>query len=92
MPHIFPKNKKPSWEGDITGLLEVTVQGSCLTERDAYNEAFGFATDFVVSTIKGCTIVNMLIVTVLQCIITHSFVSLDMFVVCIVRYNDECLG
>ena len=66
MPHIFPKKKKPSWEEDITGLLEVTVQGSCLTERDAYNEAFDFATDVVVSTIKGCTIVNMLIVTVLQ--------------------------
>ena len=79
-------------EGDIIGLLEVTVQGSCLMERDAYNEAFGFATDVVVSTIKGCTIVNMLIVTVLQCIMTHLFVSLDMFVVCIVRYNDDSRG
>ena len=88
----MPKKKKPSWEGDITCLLEVTVQVSCLTERDAYNEAFGFATDVVVSTIKRCTIVNMLIVTVLQCIMTHSFVSFDMFVVCIVRYNDDCLG
>ena len=68
------------------------VQGSCLTERDAYREAFGFATDVMVSTIKGCTIVDMFIVTVLQCIITHSFVSLDMFVVCIVRYNDESRG
>ena len=93
MPHIFPKKKKkPSWEGDITGLLEVTVQGSFLTERDAYREAFGFATDVMVSTIKGSTIVNMLIVNVLQCIMTHSFFSLDMFVVCIVRYNDDCLG
>ena len=92
MPHIFPKKKKPSWEEDITGLLEVTVQGSCLTEIDSYKEDFGFATDVVVSTIKGCTIVNMLIVTVLQCIITHSFVSLDMFVVCVVRYNDDCQG
>ena len=84
MPHIFPKNKNISWEGDITGLIEVTVQGSFTTERDAYNEDFGFATDVVVSTIKGCTIVNMFIVTVLQCIMTHSFVSLDMLVVCIV--------
>ena len=92
MPHIFPKKKKPSWEGYITGLLEVTVQGSCITERDAYNEAFGSATDVVVSTIKGCIIVNMFIVTVLQCIITHSFVSLDMFVVCIVCYNDDRRG
>ena len=88
----MPKKKNPSWEGDITGLLEVTVQGSCLTEIDAYNEAFGFATDVVVSTIKGCTIVNMFIVTVLQCIMAHSFISLDMFVVFIVRYNDDCLG
>ena len=88
----MPKKKKPSWEEDITGLLEVTVQGSCLTERDAYNKAFGFATDVVVSTIKWCTIVDMFIVTVLQCIMTHLFVSLEMFVVCIVRYNDDCLG
>ena len=92
MPHIFPKKKKPSWEGDITGLLEVTVKGSFLTERYAYREAFGFATYVMVSTIKGCTIVDMFIVTVLQCIMTHSFVSLDMFGVCIVRYNDDCLG
>ena len=92
MLHIFPKKKKPSWEGDITGLLEVNVQGSCLTEIDAYNEASGFAMDVVVSTIKGCTIVNMFIVTVLQCIMTNSFVFLDMFVVFIVCYNDDCLG
>ena len=61
-------------------------------ERDAYREAFGFATDVMVSKIKGCTIVDMYIITVLECIMTHSFVSLDMFVVCIVRYNDDCLG
>ena len=35
VPRIFPKNKKLSWEGDITGLLEVTVNGSCLMEIDA---------------------------------------------------------
>ena len=46
----------------------------------------------MVLTIKGCTIVDMFIVTVLQCIMTHSFVSLDMFVVCIVRYNDDYQG
>ena len=28
----------------------------------------------------------------LQCIITHSFVSLEMFVVCIICYNDDCLA
>ena len=48
-------------------------------ERYAYKEAFGFATDVMVSTIKGCTIVDMFIVIVLECIMTHSFVSLDMF-------------
>ena len=56
---MMPKNKKPSWEEDITGLLEVNVHGSCLMERDAYREAFGFAMDVIVSTIKGCTIVDM---------------------------------
>ena len=76
-------------EGDITGLLEVTVQGNCLTERYDYREDFGFSMDVMVSTIKGCTIVDMFIVTVLQCIMTHSFVSLDVFVFCIVRYNDD---
>ena len=61
-------------------------------EKDTYREAFGFATDVMVSTIKGCNLVDMFIVTVLECIMTHSFVYLDMFVVCIVRYNDYCLG
>ena len=92
MPHIFPKKKKPIWEGDITCLLEVTVHGICLMERDSYREAVGFATDVMVSTIKGRTIVDMFIVTVLECITTHSFVYLDMFVVCIVCYNDACPG
>ena len=46
----------------------------------------------MVSTIKGCTIVDIFIVTVLECIMTHSFIYLDMFVVCIVRYNDDFPG
>ena len=85
MPHIFPKNKELSWEGDITGLLEFTVQGSCLLEIDVYREAFGFETDVMISTIKGFTIVDKFIVIVLECIMIHSFVSLDMFFVCIIR-------
>ena len=89
MPHILPKKKKPSWEVDIIDLLEVIVQEICLTGKDAYREAFGFATDVMVSTIKGCTIVDVSIVTVLQCIMTHSFISIGMFVFCIVRYNDD---
>ena len=59
MTHILPKNKKPSREEDITLLLKVTVHEICLMEREAYREAFGFATDVMVSTIKGCTIVNI---------------------------------
>ena len=78
---IFPKNKKPNCEGDTTGLLEVTVHRGCLMEIDASRESFGFATDVMGSTRKGCTIVNKFIVIVLKCIMTPSFVSLDMFVV-----------
>ena len=96
MPHqylldisILPKNKKLNRKGNITVLVEVTVQGSCLMEKYASREAFCFATDVMVSLIKGCTIVDMFIVTVLECIMTHSFVSLDMFVVFIVHYNDD---
>ena len=57
-------------------------------EKDSSREAFGLARDVIGSTI-GCTIVNRFIVIVLECIMTPSFVSLDMFVVCIVRYYDE---
>ena len=61
-------------------------------ERYAYREAFVFATDVMVSTIKGCTMVDMFIVSVLEYIMTHLFASLDMFVVGIVRCNDDCPG
>ena len=44
-------------------------------------EAFGFARYIIGSTRKGCTHVNKFIVIVLKCIMTPSFVSLDMFVV-----------
>ena len=77
---ILPKKKKLNREGDTTGLVEVTVQGSCLMEKYASREAFGFARDVIGST-RGCTIVNKFIVIVLKCIMTPSFVSLDMFVV-----------
>ena len=77
---IFPKNKKLNREGDTIGLIEVTVQGSCLMEKDAYIEAFGVARDIIGST-RMCTIVNRFIVIFLKCIMTPSFVSLDMFVV-----------
>ena len=75
---IFPEKKKLNREGDITGLLEVTVQGSCLMEIYASMEAFGFARDVTGST-RRCTIVDKFVVVVLKHIITPSFVSLYMF-------------
>ena len=85
MPHqylldisIFPKNKKLNREGDITGLLEVTVQEIFLMEINASRDAFGFARDVIVST-KMCTIVDKFVVIVLKRIMTPLFVSLDMF-------------
>ena len=48
-------------------------------EIDASIEAFGFATDVMGSTRKGCTIVNKFIVIVLKYSMTPSFISLDMF-------------
>ena len=77
---IFPKKKKINREGDTTGLVEVTDQGSCLMEKDASREDFGFARDIIGST-RRCTIVNKFIVIVLKYIINPLFVSLDMFAV-----------
>ena len=77
---MLQKRKKLSREGDITILLGVTVQGSCLMEKDASREAFGFSRD-VIGSRRGCTIVNKFIVVVLKYIMTPSFVSLDVFFV-----------
>ena len=75
---ILPKDEKLDSEGDITGLLEVTVQVGCPMERYASRKALGFARDVISSPIRF-TIVNKLDVIVLQCIMTPLFVSLDMF-------------
>ena len=75
---IFPKKKKLKKEGDITGLLEVTVQVSCLMEIDASGEAFGFARNVIGST-RRCTIADKFVVINLKRILTPSFVSFDMF-------------
>ena len=87
MPHqylldlsIFPKKKKLNREVDITGLLEVNFQGSCLIEIDASIEACGFARYLIGST-RRCTIVDKFVVIVLKPIMTPFFVSLDMFAV-----------
>ena len=74
------KKKNLSREGDITGLLEVTVQGSYLMEKYASREALGFAMNVIDST-RRCIIFNKFIVIVLKYSMTPSFVSLDMFVV-----------
>ena len=61
---ILPKDKNLEREGYITGLLEVTVQGGCLMERDVSREAFVFARDVLVST-RRPTIFNKLAMIVL---------------------------
>ena len=85
MPHqylldlrIFPKKKKLNKKGDITGLLEVNIQGIFLMEIYASKEAFGFARDVIGST-RRCTIVDKFVVIVLKRIMTPLFVSLEMF-------------
>ena len=74
----MPKKKKLNREGDTTGLVGVTVQGSCLMEIDASREAFGFARD-VIGSIRRCTIFDKFVVIVLKRIMNPSFVSIDMF-------------
>ena len=76
----MPKKKRLNREGDITGLLEVTVQGIFLMGKYASREAFGFAR-YVIGSTRRCTIVNKFIVIVLKHIMTPSFLSLDMFAV-----------
>ena len=75
---IFPKKKKLNREVDITGLLEVTVKGSCITEIYASREDFGCAR-YVIGSTRMCTNVEKFIVIVCKRIMTPSFVSLDMF-------------
>ena len=85
MPHqylldssISPKKKKQNREGDITGLLDITDQESCLMEIDASREAFGFAR-YVTGSTRRCILFDKFVVIVLKRIMTPSLVSLDMF-------------
>ena len=71
------KERKIGREVDITSLVEVTIKGDCLTERDESREAFGFAKDVIGST-RRPTLVNKLAVIVLKCIMNPSLISLDM--------------
>ena len=61
---MLHKKKKRNREVYITGLLEVTVQVSCLMKINASGEAFGFARDVIGST-RRCTIVDKFVVIVL---------------------------
>ena len=76
----MPKKEKLKREGDITGLLEVTVQGSRLMEIYASIEAFGLAGD-VIGPKGRCTIVDKFAVIVLKRIKTPLFVSIDIFAI-----------
>ena len=75
--HIAEKEEAKQG-GRYNTLLEVTVQGSCLMEIDVSRQAFGFARDVIGST-RRCTIVDKFVVIVLKCIMTPTFISLDMF-------------
>ena len=65
-------------EGYITGLLDVTIIGGCLMERDYSREPFGFSMS-VLGLTRIYTTVNKLAVTSFQCIMPPLFVNLDMF-------------
>ena len=75
---ILLKDKKLERYGDITGFLEVTVQGGYLMEQDTSRDAFGFTMDVIGST-RRTTIVNKLVVIFLQHIMTPLFTPLDRF-------------
>ena len=74
----LPKEKNLERGRDITGLLEVNVQGGCLMEKEASRDAFDFARD-VIGSPRRRTIIDMFDVIVLKCIIIPLFVSLEMF-------------
>ena len=76
--HISGKEETKQEERDRTGLLVVTIQGSCLMEIYASREAFAFSRD-VISSTGRCTIVDKCVVIVLKRIMTPLFISLDMF-------------
>ena len=61
---IFTKDNSLEREVYITGLLEVTVQGVCLTEIDAAREAFIF-TRVIIGSTRRNTSVNKLAMIVL---------------------------
>ena len=66
---IILKERNLEREGDITGLIEVTVMGGCIMERYVLREPLGFTMAVLGSTTRP-TNVNKLAVTALQQIMT----------------------
>ena len=79
-------------EGGIIGRMGVTAIGGYLMERDFWRGVSGTAMTVRFSLGGVPTTVNRMDVTALHRIMTHSFVSLDMFSIWIIRNNDDCLG
>ena len=75
---VMPEIVLTATEGDITGLPDITVQGSYLMEIDSSKKSFGFARD-VIGLTRRFTIVDKFVVIVLKLIMTSLFVSLYMF-------------
>ena len=59
-------------EGEIKGLIEVTVKGSCLMEIDASIETFLFER-YVIGSTRRCTIVDKFVIMVSLNPITKQF-------------------
>ena len=85
--------RKFNWrEGVIIGCLGVTVIWGYLKERDIWRWVSSTAMTIWFGLVGGYTTVNIMAVTALHIIMTHSCVSLEMFVVWITHNNDYCLG
>ena len=75
---ILLKKKELRREGGITGLLYMTIMEGCIMEGYYSIKPFGFAMAVLGSTIRPTTVHNW-VVTALQCILTPSFITVDMF-------------
>ena len=75
---VLLKKKDTSREVGITVIIEVNVMEGCPMEIYASIEPFGFSMDVLGSTRRFNT-VKKLTVTAFQCILTPSFVTVDIF-------------
>ena len=60
-------------------MIEVTIMGGLPMERDASREPFGFAMAVLLGSTRGPTSVNKFALNALQCILTLSFIDVDVF-------------